>query len=94
MDSQAPGKAAVHCVIIGFTRDPGTKARLFKYEHARGEAREVPGVKTINAYLVDGPNVLVDKRSTPSPPTFRRSPTDPSLPMPATSWSPQSSTRP
>ena len=67
-DSQAPGKAAVHCVIIGFTRDPNAKARLFKYEHARGEAREVPGVKTINAYLVDGPNVLVQKRSTPLAP--------------------------
>ena len=67
-DSQAPGKAAVHCVIIGFTRNPDAKARLFKYEHARGQAREAPGVKTINAYLVDGPNVLVAKRSKPLSP--------------------------
>lgn len=80
-DSQAPGKAAVHCVIIGFTRDPDAKARLFKYEHARSEAREVPGVKTINAYLVDGPNVLVTKRSRPisaelNMPMYGSKPTD------------------
>lgn len=64
-DSAAPGKAAVHCVIIGFTRDPTARPRLFEYTHVKAEPNEVVGVKTINAYLVDGPNVLVDKRSAP-----------------------------
>lgn len=67
-DSEAPGKAAVHCVIIGFTRDLAAKPRLFEYAHVRAEVHEVAGVKTINGYLVDGPNVLVDKRRTPLAP--------------------------
>lgn len=62
-DSQAPGQAAVHCVIVGFDRDRATRARLFDYETPRAEAREVPVSQGINAYLVDGPNLLVEKRS-------------------------------
>lgn len=64
-DSEAPGKAAVHCVIVGFTRDRGVKQRLWDYEHVSGPAREQAIRIGINAYLVDGPNVLVHKRSTP-----------------------------
>ncbi len=62
-DSQAPGQAAVHCVIVGFDRDRAARARLFDYETPRAEAREVPVSQGINAYLVDGPNLLVEKRS-------------------------------
>ena len=64
-DSEAPGKAAVHCVIVGFTRDRGVKQRLWDYPDVRGEAAEQTVEQTINAYLVDGPNVLVRKRSKP-----------------------------
>lgn len=62
-DSQAPGQAAVHCVIVGFDRDRARRARLFDYENPWAEPREVPVSQGINAYLVDGPNLLVEKRS-------------------------------
>lgn len=61
--SEATGKAAVHCTIIGFSRNPSAP-RLFEYATPRSEAHEIR-TKTINAYLVDGPNVLVDTRQTP-----------------------------
>ena len=64
--SEAPGKAQVHCVIIGFDR-PGPRPRprrLFSYEHGTTEATE-SAPSRINAYLVDGPNVLVRPRKTP-----------------------------
>lgn len=71
-DSEAPGKAAVHCVIIGFTRDRTIRPRLFEYEHVRGEPIEVRARQNINAYLVDGPNILVTKRSTPLSPLLEK----------------------
>ena len=58
-DSQAPGKAAVHCVIVGFTRDISVKPRLFGYSDPRGEPEPLPVSTGINAYLVDAPNVLI-----------------------------------
>lgn len=64
-DSEAPGKAAVHCVIVGFTRNRAVKQRLWDYPDVRGEAVEQRIEKGVNAYLVDGPNVLVKKRSKP-----------------------------
>src|SRR5699024_6616182 len=71
-DSEAPGKAAVHCVIVGFTRDRTLRPRLFEYEHVRGEPTEVRARQNINAYLVDGPNILVTKRSTPLSPMIEK----------------------
>lgn len=62
--SEAPGEAAVHCVIIGFSRGAKTLPRLFDYEHPRSKAVEIT-TREINAYLVDGPNVLVRARSRP-----------------------------
>lgn len=67
-DSEAPGKAAVHCVIIGFTRDRANRPRLFQYESVRSEPVEQKVKGQISAYLVDGPNVLVAKRSQPLAP--------------------------
>ena len=64
-DSQAPGQAAVHCVITGFTRSEDYKPRLFEYDWNAKQTREVTDVKSINAYLLDAPNVLVTKRSKP-----------------------------
>lgn len=64
-DSEAPGKAAVHCVIVGFTKDRGKKPRLYEYDKLKSEPAEVADVRRINAYLVDGMNVLVDKRTVP-----------------------------
>lgn len=64
-DSEAPGKAAVHCVIVGFTRDSETKPRLWDYPDVKGEPVEQPVAQGINAYLVDSPNFLVSKSSRP-----------------------------
>ncbi|MBE6918755.1 MAG: class I SAM-dependent DNA methyltransferase [Ruminococcaceae bacterium] len=55
-DSEAKIKAHVHCVIIGFSIAPCTKAKqLFTSERATF-------VENINPYLVDGPTVLIDSR--------------------------------
>lgn len=64
-DSEAPGQAAVHCVIVGFTRDNTLKQRLWDYEKPSADAIEVSVRVGVNAYLVDGPDVLVQKRSKP-----------------------------
>lgn len=66
-DSQAPGKAAVHCVIVGFTTTE-EKPRLFSYTRPHAEPHETAVTEGINAYLVDAPWVLVDKRSSPLSP--------------------------
>ncbi|AIN81248.1 methyltransferase domain protein [Corynebacterium sp. ATCC 6931] len=67
-DSQAPGKAAVHCVIVGFTRDWSVKQRLWDYPDVKGAAIEQQLSRGVNAYLVDAPSVLVAKRSRPLSP--------------------------
>lgn len=54
-DSQAPGQAAVHCVITGFTRSEDYKPRLFEYDWNAKQTREAADVKSINAYLLDAP---------------------------------------
>jgi hypothetical protein len=63
--SEAREKAAVHCVIIGFALRHRAQKRLWEYEQGRGAAREVPGVKGVNPYLVDGPMVALPRRSKP-----------------------------
>src|SRR5690625_435652 len=77
--SEAPGAAAVHCVVVGFDRGKGP-ARLFSYPDLRGEAVEA-AAQSVNGYLVDGPNVLVEQRRTPLSPglpdaTFGNMPRD------------------
>ncbi|WP_313512118.1 DNA methyltransferase [Corynebacterium variabile] len=63
-DSDALGKAAVHCVIIGFTRGEESQ-HLWDYTSQQGAPFEVPVSVGINAYLIDGPKVLVTKRMAP-----------------------------
>ena len=66
--SEAPGQAGVHVVIIGMEKGRNTTPRLFTYPDIKNEPVEVPA-KQINAYLIDGPNVLVTptrKRLSPS----------------------------
>lgn len=67
-DSGAPGKAAVHCVIIGFTKDKKLQQRLWDYPDINGIPVEHDVRQEINAYLVDGANILVKKRMTPLSP--------------------------
>lgn len=67
-DSDAPGKAAVHCVIVGFTRNTGRKPRLWDYDTQTWEPTEIKVSGRVNAYLIDGPEVIVAKASTPISP--------------------------
>lgn len=62
--NDAPGKAAVHCVIIGFGMEEVKAPRLFDYDDIKGAAHEV-AAKNINPYLVDAPTVLLPNRSKP-----------------------------
>lgn len=62
--NEATGKAAVYCVIIGFSLREPENARLFEYEDIRGEAEEKL-VPHINGYLVAAPDVLIGSRRNP-----------------------------
>lgn len=66
-NNEARGNAAVYCVIIGFGLDTPAFCRLFDYPTPKSAPQEVRA-KTINAYLVDGPDVLVANRSRPLSP--------------------------
>jgi hypothetical protein len=59
--SDAAGKAAVHCVIVGFGRDVKDPV-LFDQPDEGGGVRTV---KSINAYLADAPDAFIVKRMTP-----------------------------
>lgn len=64
-NSEARGKAAVHCVIAGISwRDSGKKV-IFEYDHPRGEPH-ASEVSRINGYLIEGPQYAVPARSQPS----------------------------
>ena len=62
--SEATGAAAVHCVIICFALYDCTEKRLFDYETIQGEPHEIKA-KNINPYLVDAPDIIPVKRTTP-----------------------------
>ncbi len=62
--SEARGKAAVHCIIIGFGLEKPDQCRLFSYNDVRGDAHEEV-VAALNAYLTGGPNIIVTKAVKP-----------------------------
>jgi len=62
--SEARGKAAVHCVIIGFALHDTPEKRIFDYETIHSEPHELR-TKNINPYLVDAPDLVVSRRSSP-----------------------------
>jgi len=62
--SEAAGRAAVHCVIIGFTK-AADRARLFDYATPASAATELPGVANVTPYLADGPTVIVHPSTKP-----------------------------
>ncbi len=65
--SEARGKAAVHCVIIGFALHDTTDKRIFDYETLQSEPHELK-VKNINPYLVDAADIIVSPRTIPLSP--------------------------
>ena len=62
--NEARGKAAVHCVIVGFSAKEIAPKWLFSYEDIKGEPLRSQA-KTINPYLVDGPLTALTKRGQP-----------------------------
>jgi hypothetical protein len=62
--NEARGKAAVHCVIVGFAAADFTPKWLFSYDDIKGEPLRSPA-RAINPYLVDGPDLTLPSRSKP-----------------------------
>jgi hypothetical protein len=62
--SEARGKAAVHCVIIGFALHDVANKRIFDYETLQSDPHEIK-TKNINPYIVDAPDIVLTKRTTP-----------------------------
>ncbi len=62
--NEARGRAAVHCVVIGFSTQTSANHQLFDYEQVDGEPHLVIASK-INPYLVDASEIFLSKRSTP-----------------------------
>ena len=62
--NEARGKAAVHCVIIGFAEQDISPKQLFDYETVTSDPSLI-AVKRINAYLVDAAEAIVLGASIP-----------------------------
>ncbi|MCL2830260.1 MAG: N-6 DNA methylase [Betaproteobacteria bacterium] len=60
--NEAKGKAAVHCVIVGFSHAPLANRGLRMIYDSDGTKNSA---KNINPYLVDAPNVFVESRTKP-----------------------------
>lgn len=56
--NDAKGKAAVHCVIVGFSQHQRTEKWLFDYPDIKSEAIAIK-VSNINPYLVDAPDIAL-----------------------------------
>ena len=54
--NEAKGKAAVHCVIIGFSTKAKNKKEIYE-DNSQFEA------KNISPYLIDAPNIIISSRS-------------------------------
>ena len=63
--SEAKGKAAVHCVIIGFALHSESSKVLFDYETIKSEPHAI-ATGRINPYLVDAPDIVLENRSYPA----------------------------
>jgi hypothetical protein len=63
-NNEASGKAAVHCVIIGFGLQDLPGKVIFEYDDINGESHAVQAAN-INPYLVDAPDVFLEKRRRP-----------------------------
>lgn len=62
--NEARGKAAVHCVIVGFGHGEVEQKVIYEYADIKAEPLAV-NAANINAYLVDGPDVLLARRPNP-----------------------------
>lgn len=62
--NEAKSNAAVHVVIVGFAQFDSTNKRIFEYEDIKSDAHEKT-VKNINPYLVEGDDIVIEKRRKP-----------------------------
>lgn len=62
--NEAKSNAAVHVVIVGFASFDTTNKRIFEYENIKSNAHE-KSAKNINAYLVEGDDIVIEKRRKP-----------------------------
>ncbi len=62
--NEARGKAAVHCVIVGFGLGEVAGKTIYEYDDIRGEPHAV-AASNINPYLVDAPDVVLENRRAP-----------------------------
>ncbi|MEK7073413.1 MAG: DNA methyltransferase [Patescibacteria group bacterium] len=62
--NEAAGKAAVHCIIVGFGEFDVPRKQLFDYADISGEPHRSEALN-INPYLVDAPDVVVQSNRKP-----------------------------
>jgi len=62
--NEARGNAAVHCIIVGLTRDSSATRRLFEYADPKAGPLEIQ-VESINPYLAAGSGSVVRKSASP-----------------------------
>ncbi|HOY70839.1 MAG TPA: class I SAM-dependent DNA methyltransferase [Methylotenera sp.] len=62
--NEARGNAAVHCVVIGFGLQEAANKTIYEYADIKGEPHAIKA-NNINPYLVDAPNVMLEKRREP-----------------------------
>ena len=62
--NEGKGKAAVHCVIVGFSNYDIKTKYLFEYDDIKGEPFKRK-VKNINPYLIEANDLVIQKRSKP-----------------------------
>ena len=77
--NEARGKAAVHCVIIGFGLHDVIDKIIYEYADIKGEPHAIKA-NNINPYLADAPNLVMMPRTNPvcrvSPMVNGNKPTD------------------
>jgi len=62
--SEAHGKAAVHCVIVGFALQDEREKLIFDYETPQSEPHSIKAIN-INPYLVNAPDIVLENRRKP-----------------------------
>ncbi|MDM8564679.1 class I SAM-dependent DNA methyltransferase [Candidatus Halobeggiatoa sp. HSG11] len=63
-NNEAKGKAAVYCIIIGFSNFDINNKYLFVYSDIKGEAAQLK-VKNINPYLIDANDLVIVRKNKP-----------------------------
>jgi hypothetical protein len=63
-NNEARGKAAVHCIIIGFATHDVARKVIYDYATIDSEPQAM-AAENINPYLIDAPNILLENRSSP-----------------------------